>query len=58
MKIFLEEQTGTGENITISKIKEVSSLSNAIKDKTANKCFIHKCRHDENPQRACERIEI
>ena len=54
MKIFLEEQTAEG----ISKIKEVTDLAQAVKDKTANKCFIHKCRHDENPPKACERIEI
>lgn len=47
MKLFLEEESGTGKEKSIKILKEVTSLANAVKDKTAKKCFIHKCFHDE-----------
>ena len=49
MKIFLEEKIGE----EISTIKEITDIKEASKGQ-----FIHKCRHDETPQGACERIKI
>jgi len=47
MKLYLEEETGTGETLAISKIKEVVDKAEAIKDKTGNKCYLHICNHDK-----------
>ena len=58
MKRYLEEERGTGRNKTISIIKEVPDKATAIKDKTINKCYYHKCYHDETPPRPCKREEI
>jgi hypothetical protein len=61
MKLYLEEETGIGETLKISKIKEVNSKADAIKDKTGNKCYLHTCYHDDpkNGQcRPCKREDI
>ena len=61
MKLYLEEETGAGETLTISKLKEVNSKEDAIKAKTANKCYLHICHHDtpKNGQcRPCIREEL
>ena len=62
MKLFLEEETEKEGKTTISKIKEVKDKAEAIKDKTANKCFFHTCYHDEpdknNQCRPCTREAI
>jgi len=47
MKLFLEEEKEIDKVKTIVQIKEVTSMTAAIKDKTANKCFLHTCYHDK-----------
>ena len=58
MKLFLEEETGTGENKTISILKTVKDKAEAIKDKTINTCYIHYCYHDEERPRPCKRERV
>jgi len=63
VKLFLEEETGTGNEKIISTIKEVADKAEAIKDKTLNKCFFHTCYHDEQKDknsscRPCKREAI
>jgi len=57
MKLFLEEKTLEkidGVDVTsFRKIKEITDIKEAVKGQ-----FIHKCRHDENPPRACERVGV
>jgi len=50
MKLYLEEETGTGEDKTISKIKEVQSKSEGKKGQ-----YVHTCYHDEGNGRPCKR---
>lgn len=63
MKLILEEETGTGENRIISKVKEVTSKQQAINDKRpGRKSFIHYCYHDKeiarNQYKPCKREEL
>ena len=61
MKLILEKETGTGDNLTISKVKEVPDKATAIKDKGTGKHYLHYCYHDEpkNGQyRPCKRETI
>jgi len=57
MKLILEElKTQNIEGVdtkVFTKVKEISFLSEAPKGS-----IIHKCRHDEIPQGACERVKI
>ena len=55
MKLFLEQETEKDGDKSISTIKEVLSKAQAIKDKTASKCYLHTCFHDENKGRPCKR---
>ena len=52
MKIILEEETGEGEDKTISKIKEISDIKEAKKGQ-----FVHYCYHDDEHPRACRRVK-
>ncbi len=58
MKLFLEEERELDGEKVIVHIKEVPSHISAIKGKTANKCFLHQCFHDERPLRPCIREVI
>ena len=58
MKLFLEEEVEENGEKSIIIVKSVKDISEAIKAKTLNKCFLHKCRHDEDPQGPCSREEI
>jgi hypothetical protein len=60
MKLFLEEDTNEldekGELTTSTKlVKEVKDLAEATTLKTANKCYLHKCYHDEKSRKPCTR---
>ena len=50
MKLFLEEETGIGDEKTISIIKEITKIDEAVKGS-----IIHKCYHDEGNGRPCRR---
>ena len=55
MKLFLEEETEKDGDKTISILKEVLTKEQASKDKTAKKCYVHSCYHDEKDMRPCKR---
>lgn len=58
MKLFLEEETEIAGRKRIIIIKEVSDKSQAIKDKTLKKCYLHKCFHDDDINKSCIREAI
>jgi hypothetical protein len=58
MKLFLEQETEKDGDATISKLKEVKDKAEAIKGKTAKKCYMHTCYHDEGNNRPCKREVI
>lgn len=45
--LILEKETGTGEDKIISKVKEVSDMKQAVKDKGTGKNYLHYCHHDK-----------
>lgn len=53
MILLLEEETGTGDDKTISKIKEIQSKSEGKKGQ-----YIHYHYHDETPFRPCRRVKL
>jgi len=59
MKIFIEELVGIGDEATIKKIKEINDITEASSFVDVKKTqFIHKCRHDEIPQKSCSRVKL
>jgi hypothetical protein len=59
MKYFLEEEEEEINGVKKRTIvKEVVDKAEAIKDKTAKKCYLHICGHDEVPVKPCRLEEI
>ena len=59
MKLILEEEITEKvdgvDTVTRKENKEVTDKAEAIKDKTTNKCFLHKCYHDEKDSKGGSR---
>jgi len=53
MKLFLEKKEIIDGEESIVNVKEIKDIKEAVKGDV-----IHKCRHDETPQKACERVVI
>ena len=63
MKLFLEKETGQGEDKIISKVKEVNDMAQAMRDKGSGKHFLHYCYHgdllaDGKSVKPCKRMEL
>ena len=61
--LILEKEEGTGEDKIISKVKEVSNMAQAVKDKGEGKHYLHYCYHDKfladgKSYKPCRRMAI
>lgn len=62
VEYWLEQETGTGEEKAIVKVKTVKDKAEAIKDKGMGQNYFHTCYHDEldfeGQGEPCKRVKI